>query len=215
MFSVKRNKAHFILYRKIQLILRIFFRLLYRVKIEGLTNILQDKRMILCSNHISYLDPVILDAFFPSYIYFMAKSELFKIPLLSSFVSFFNAFPVKRNTTDMKSIKTSIKVLENEKVLGLFPEGTRSTEGKLLEGQKGISFIAIKTESPVLPVAISGTNKIVQKPRKRLFFPEVKVKFGEVIDTADILEKHGKKRSETIILEETMRSIRRLYESIN
>lgn len=214
MFSTKRSRPYNIFFGFVQIILKTVLRAFYRVELEGLSNIKKEGSIILCSNHISYADPLIIGAFFPRPVYFMAKIELFKNPILASIVRFFNSFAVKREKTDIRSIKISIDILENDQVLGIFPEGTRSPEGKLLRGQKGISFIAIKSGTPILPVAVSGTNKIVQKPHKRLFFPKVRVKFGKQIDTEDYLKKYGKKESETLILRDTMDTIKRLYEEI-
>ncbi|MBU4483179.1 MAG: 1-acyl-sn-glycerol-3-phosphate acyltransferase [Actinobacteria bacterium] len=170
--------------------------------------------MIICSNHISYLDPVVIGAYIPRCVYFMAKKELYNNKFLSSLVTFLNAFPVERKAFNRKAFYISFEILKDENVLGLFPEGTRSTDGVLRGGKKGIGFIAAASNTPILPVAISGTNKIIQKPHKRIFFPRVKLIVGDIIDIKDILKEHSKKEAISIIVDRTMKEIGKIYDKI-
>jgi 1-acyl-sn-glycerol-3-phosphate acyltransferase len=214
MIKTKHSKAYFILFRMIQILLMSIFALLYRVKRIDFDKIPRKGKLILCSNHISYLDPVIIAAYAPRCIYFMAKKELYNNRFLGSLVSFLNAFPVNRRTLDRRTISTSFDILKDGNVLGLFPEGTRSTDGILRKGKKGMGFIAAHSKTPVVPVAITGANKIVQKPHKRIYFPKIKIIAGEVIDVKDILRKNSKKEAITIIVEKTMQEIGRIYNKI-
>jgi 1-acyl-sn-glycerol-3-phosphate acyltransferase len=81
---------------------------------------------------------------------------------------------LSQGSFDRSAIRTSINILENGKILGVFPEGGRSVDGILRKGQRGAGLIALLSGSPVLPLAISNTNLIVQKPRKRMYFPKNK-----------------------------------------
>jgi 1-acyl-sn-glycerol-3-phosphate acyltransferase len=214
MIKTKHGKAYSILFRFIQLLLMFLFNLLYRVERIDLDKIPRKGKLILCSNHISYMDPVIIGAYIPRYIYFMAKKELYNNRFLSSLVSFLNAFPVKRRTLDRRTISTSFDILKCGNILGLFPEGTRSTDGILRKGKKGMGFIAAYSKTPIIPIAISGANKIVQKPHKRIFFPKIKLIAGKLIDVKSILKKYGKKEAIIIIVEKTMQEIERIYNKI-
>ena len=214
MLKIKHGKAYFILFRLIQFMLMFLFKMLYRVERIDLNKIPKKGKFILCSNHISYLDPVIIGAYIPRYIYFMAKKELYNTKFLGSLVTFLNAFPVKRRTLDRKTISISFDVLKGGNILGLFPEGTRSTDGILRKGKKGMGFIAAYSKTSIIPVAISGANKIVQKPRKRIFFPKIKLIAGDVINIEDILKKHNKKEAIQIIVEKTMDEIGKVYNKI-
>lgn len=214
MIKTKHGKAYSILFRFIQILLMSIFTPLYRVQRIDLDKIPRNGKSILCSNHISYLDPVIIGAYAPRYIYFMAKKELYNNRFLGSLVSFLNAFPVNRRTLDRRTISTSFDILKNGNMLGLFPEGTRSTDGILRKGKKGMGFIAAHSKTSIIPVAISGANKIVQKPHKRIFFPKIKIIAGEVIDVKDILKKNSKKEAISIIVEKTMQEIGRIYNKI-
>jgi 1-acyl-sn-glycerol-3-phosphate acyltransferase len=214
MLRVKHSRAYSVLYNFIKFILRCIFLPIYRVERIGIDKMPGKGRVVICSNHISYLDPVIIGAFIPGCIYFIAKKELYSNKFVSSLVTFLNAFPVDRQSFSMKVFKTSFEVLENENALGLFPEGTRSPDGILGEGKRGVGFIAVHTASPILPVAISGTNKIIQKPHRRMFFPKIKLIAGDLIETNEIIKKYGKKESVGLVFEKTMKEIKRLYDLI-
>src|SRR4030042_1714688 len=210
--KLKRSRAFHIFYSFLKLILTILFKMLYRVEVSGYENIPKKGRLILCCNHLSYVDPLIIAAYFSRHVYFMAKKEVFNSRILCEIVSFFNAFPVSRNSIDRKAIKNSIEILNSDEVLCMFPEGTRSTEGVIRDGHKGVGLISILSSSPVLPMALSGTNKIIQKPRKRIFFPKVKIIYGNLIDTSSIIKENDSKTAISIILDKTMGSIKELYE---
>jgi len=214
MLKTKHSKSYFILFKLIQFTLRAIFDLLYRVEKIDLHKVPRNGKFIICSNHISYLDPVVIGAYIPRCVYFMAKKELYNNKFLSSLVTFLNAFPVERQAFNRKVFSISFEVLKDKNVLGLFPEGTRSTDGVLRGGKKGIGFIAAASNTPIIPVAISGTNKIIQNPHKRIFFPRVKLIVGDIIDIKDILKEHSKKEAISIIVDRTMKEIGKIYDKI-
>jgi 1-acyl-sn-glycerol-3-phosphate acyltransferase len=211
----RHGKWYWKFYRVLQYIVQGIFCTLYRVEAYDLDKVPRSGKIILCSNHISYLDPVIIGAYIPRLTYFMAKKELFKVSFLSNLVTYFNAFPVRRNTTDRFAFETSLKILKNDNLLGLFPEGTRSVDGIIREGKKGMGLISFLSRSNILPIAISGSNMIIQKPHKRLFFPKIKMIVGDVIDTEKIIAENDKKEAISIIVSETMKSIRKLHKKIS
>ena len=93
----RHGKWYGILYRVLQYLLRGIFRIIYRVEAYDLDKIPRSGKIILCSNHISYFDPVIIGTYIPRFTYFMAKEELFKVSFLSNIITYFNAYPVRRN----------------------------------------------------------------------------------------------------------------------
>jgi len=214
MLKTKHGKFYLFFYKAVQFFLRVIFRILYRVKTIDINKAPLKGKLIICSNHMSYVDPVVIGAFIPRCIYFMAKKELYGNKFVANLVTFFNAFPVKRNSFDRQAFETSFKVLENGNTLGLFPEGTRSTDGILREGKKGIGFISVFSRTSILPVALSGTNKIIQKPHKRLFFPEIKIIAGDLINVEEILKKYGKKKAIDEVLNRLMEEIGKIYAKI-
>jgi 1-acyl-sn-glycerol-3-phosphate acyltransferase len=128
---------------------------------------------MICANHISNLDPPLVGCAMQRKIHFMAKEELFKIPILAPIIRTLGAFPVKRGGGDHQALKTSIQLLKNGQVLGIFPEGTRSKTGELGKAHSGAALIALKANSPVVPVAIIGSYRL---------FRSIKVIFGKPID---------------------------------
>ncbi len=214
MFKTKHGKLYYLFYHTTRFILQGIFNLLYRVEKIGLDKIPVTGKVILCSNHISYLDPLLIGPYLPRYVYFMAKKELFGNKFLAFLITLYNAFPVDRKSLDRRTFSTSLDVLENENLLGVFPEGTRSTDGIVREAKKGFGLICYLSMAPILPIAISGTNKIIQKPRKRLFFPKIKLRVGALIDVNEIINKNSKKDAIEIIVKKTMDSIKELFEEI-
>lgn len=145
--------------------------LLFRPKVEGLENFPRDGKTIVYANHISAIDPVVIACVLPRQIYFMAKIELFKNPLLAWILKRVGAFPVKRGTADISAIKNSLKVLNEGGVFGMFPEGTRSKDGKLQEFTHGIASIAHKSKATIIPVAILDEYKYFKPLKLRIGKP--------------------------------------------
>lgn len=209
----KHGKAYWFIFNLTQYVLKGMFTILYRVNIKGQNKIPRKGKYLICSNHISYLDPVLIGAYLPRFTYFMAKRELFTFSLISNLVTFYNAFPINRAIIDRATFNTALNILKNENILCLFPEGTRSVDGKIGEGKKGIGLISFLSGAPVIPMVIVGSNKIIQKPHKRIFFPKIKMAIGDTIDTARIIKENNRKDAIQIIVDETMRSLKKLYQN--
>lgn len=157
-------KRWLMFYKFVQVFIGFFVKIIYRIEVLGIENIpLEDKRLIVCGNHKSNLDPVTLSAIFPRQIHWMAKKELFQYKILGGFLNKMGAFPVDRNNNDLKAVKTALKILKNEDVLGIFPEGTRVSEIDYTRIKSGVALIAQKTDSEVLPVFIEGDYKVFRK----------------------------------------------------
>jgi len=213
--NIKHPKAYYGFYRFLQIILQIFFKMIYRVEEKGREKVPRKGGFLLCSNHISYIDPIIIDVFFPRCVFFMAKAEVFENRFLASLSKFFNAFPVNRSTFDRKSLRNSLDIVNGGEVVGVFPQGTRYPDGFIGEGKKGIGMLSVMGNCPIIPMALSGTNKIVKKPHKRIFFPKVQIIYGDVIYTKQIKEKYSNKEAIEKIVDMAMSAIRELYKEIN
>lgn len=164
---------------------------MYRVEVKGLEHFPEQGGVLLCSNHIDNMDPPILGVTCPRPISFMAKAELFNVPILSGIIKKLNAFPVKRGGNDREALRTGLKVLKEGKVLGLFPEGTRSKTGKLGKGLDGAGYFALRTNAQVIPCAIIGSYRIFQK---------VKVIYGKPIDMSELREKKASPEEATNLI---------------
>ncbi|MGK7378271.1 lysophospholipid acyltransferase family protein [Planococcus sp. 1R117A] len=153
---------------------------LYRFEVIGIENFPKEGGVLLCSNHIHALDPPVVGMTAPRTVHFMAKEELFKLPILGPILPKVNAFPVKRGMSDREALRTALKVLKSGEVVGLFPEGTRSTDGVLKKGLSGAGFFALRGNADVVPCAIIGPYKTFRK---------VRVVYGEPIQMAPFRER--------------------------
>ncbi|MFJ7725535.1 lysophospholipid acyltransferase family protein [Neobacillus sp. NPDC097160] len=149
------------------------FKPWYRVEAIGVENIPKEGGVLLCSNHIHNFDPIIVGIMAPRPIHYMAKEEVFRVPVLGGIVRKCNAFPVKRGFSDREALRTGLKILKDGNVFGLFPEGTRSKNGELGKGLSGAGFFALRTEADVIPCAVIGPYKS---------FHKLKVVYGKPID---------------------------------
>lgn len=163
-------------------VVKVVYSFMYKVEVIGLENTKVEGPVIVCANHISNLDPPLLGITYPRKIHFMAKEELFKVPILGRLITDFGAFPVSRGAGDKKALRAGLNILKEGKVLGLFPEGHRSKDGSFGKPQSGVGFFALKSDATVIPCAIIGTYKF----RKR-----IRIVYGKPVDLSDLKEKRG------------------------
>lgn len=191
------------LYRLFRSFFRAIFSFAYRWQVIGREHIPKEGPVILCANHISLWDPPLLGSGIERQVCFMAKEELFRIPVLSWFITQFGAFPVKRGAGDRAAIRSTLHILEQGKILGIFPEGSRSKTGQIGQGQGGAAMFALKSQAEVVPVAIIGPY--------RLFRP-ITIVYGKPLDLSAYRE--AKTNSETLksVTELIMAEIRSLHE---
>ena len=167
-------------YSIVRAIAWIILKIFWRMEIIGIENLPESGGLIIASNHVSYLDPAVLVASLNRKIYFITKKEVFKNTFVSFILKNLNAFSVNRENVDILSFKKAINILREEKVLGIFPEGTRSLNGELQELKLGVVKIAMKTGVPILPVGIIGTYEIYPQGKKfpTLFKYKIIVHYG-------------------------------------
>lgn len=151
------------LYNLFVIILKILFIPLFRIRVSGLENIRENDKIIVCANHKSMLDPIFLAISLPRDLHFMAKRELFEIPILKNILKSFGAFPVDRFGRDLKALRYSVSLLNDNKTLGIFPEGTRVSEARRDNVKDGVAFIAIKADADIIPVEIVSKYKPFRK----------------------------------------------------
>ncbi len=144
-------------YRVVKGILGLVARLLFSIRVEGTEHVPKQGPVVLCANHISWWDPVLVANSTCRPIHFMAKIELFRYPPMGSLLRTIHAFPVDRGKPDLSAIRDSITVLDNGDILGIFPEGTRQRGKETLgEMHPGAALVALRTGSAVVPIAIRG-----------------------------------------------------------
>jgi 1-acyl-sn-glycerol-3-phosphate acyltransferase len=150
-------------------VIRAFARVVWRVRAFGLENVPVSGAAIVACNHVSYLDPPILGAFCSRRIHYMAKRELFSIPLLGSVISALGAYPVDREGSAKSAIKRSVEILRRGEIVGIFPEGARNPSG-LIQARRGVALLAAIANVPVIPAAIAGSARATRlAPIKVLF----------------------------------------------
>ena len=177
---MKQNKKF---YNFIAWFLRPFVKLFFPNEILGSENIkgLKNGYMI-CSNHLSNIDPVFYIVSHPRHIHFMAKAELFNNKLLGKIFSSLGAFAVKRGKGDYQAINEAQNILENGEILGIFIEGTRSKTGEFLRPKSGAALLASSSGVPVIPVCITGSSK----DNRVHIFKKTVIKYGAPITSEQL-----------------------------
>ena len=150
-----------------------------RLEVHGIHHIPREGGVLLVSNHVSFLDPVIIGSAVNREIHFMARSTAFDIPGLGKLISFYNAYPVNRGAPDLGALRKTITLLKAGNVVLMFPEGTRSVDGTLGKARDGACFIADRAGVPTIPVFHSGAERMLPRSSSRLRRTKLSVTFGE------------------------------------
>jgi len=167
-------------YAALKVFLWPIFKLAYRLKVKDAGRLPADGPILMVANHAGYLDPVVVGLASPRPVRFMAKDTLFNIFGLSWIIRRLRAFPVKREVFDRESLQTALGILAEGKVVGIFPQGTRQKDG-VNDAFPGAAWIAYKSGAVVVPVAISGTEKVMPAGARFPRWPVIVVSFGEPI----------------------------------
>ena len=172
------------------LVVEPMFRLWARLRIGGKEHIPPGGGIMAVSNHQTMIDPFIVAYGFRRNIRYMGKAELFKVRALGWFLSLYGGFSVDRTRRDPQALRTALNILKAQQVLGMFPEGTRSSGSDLNEFHTGAIRIAIKAQVPIIPAGIWGAHKIL--PRGAAFPRPGKIglAFGPPISYAHLYDHH-------------------------
>lgn len=160
------------------MIVKLLLRILVRREIQGKGNVPTEGSLIVVANHLNIADPPILSACLQRRIVYMAKEESFRHPVQGPLVRGFRAFPVRRGQLDRRALRWSQQTLKEGLALGMFPEGTRSKTATLQPARSGTALIALRSGSSILPVGITGTEKVL-KPGFLFGRVRIKVNIGE------------------------------------
>ncbi len=173
-------------YRVSKVVFRALLRLLFRMEVSGREHEPLHGPVLVVANHWSALDPPVLGCALRRPVHFMAKEELFRIPLARTWIRWVGAFPVRRGKPDRAAIRTALELLGRGEVVVVFPEGTRNPRGYLLPAEPGAAFLALRARVPILPVGILGTLEAMPKgawiPRPR----RVQVRIGPPFLLSDL-----------------------------
>lgn len=149
-----------------------------RGSVEGMENVPKTGPCILVSNHLNIADPPVISARFPRRIVWMAKKELFDMPVLGLMYVLSGQIPVRRFSADLKALRLARRALQRGHVLGMFPEGTRSRDFHLHRAEPGSALIALRSGVPIVPCAIWGTER-VKIPRDLFRVNRVSMRVGK------------------------------------
>ena len=177
------------------------------LKSVNANNIPKTGGAILAPNHISYADPPAVGSAMSRQVHFMAKEELFKPAIMGKIITAVGSFPVRRGTADRKAIKQAIDLLKAGEVVCLFPEGTRSMNGKLQEPEMGIGLIALKSGAPIVPVAVIGTDWVLPSDGRRRRRRQVIIEYGEPLTFEDLCQTGDSRQNMEEVGKRTMSAI--------
>ncbi|MTE22185.1 1-acyl-sn-glycerol-3-phosphate acyltransferase [Streptomyces sp. TRM43335] len=192
-------------------------RLLFRPRIEGLRNVPGEGAAIVAGNHLSFSDHFLMPAILPRRITFLAKAEYFTGPglkgrLTAAFFRSIGQIPVDRSGrgAGRAAIEEGLKVLGRDELLGIYPEGTRSHDGRLYRGRTGVAVMALRAGVPVVPCAMVGTFEL-QPPGRRLpRIGRVTIRFGEPLDFSRFAGLHEERTVLRAVTDEIMYAIMNL-----
>ena len=173
--------------------MRVMFAFLGGFRREGLAHIPRTGGVLICPNHLSDADPAAVAVALPRSAYFMAKSEIFDIPILGKLVRHFRGFPVKRDHADRKALRYAEDLLKAGEAVVIFPEGGGNAKATLQPLHPGALLIALRTRVPVIPAAVVNTNKVwtYGAPVPHRAGVPVSVTFGPPLDLSDLYGKRG------------------------
>jgi 1-acyl-sn-glycerol-3-phosphate acyltransferase len=167
------------LYSLCRLALAIIINGFFRLQIKGKEHIPRDEPFILASNHVSYLDPLVLGVGIKQHLFFLAREDLMRKRVFRFFLTAVGSIPIKRGASDVTAMKQAIKVLTEGSPLVIFPQGQR---GPLEDVKAGVGFLAKKTSVPLVVARIFGTDRALPKGSKRLRVTKITVVFDRLND---------------------------------
>lgn len=154
----------------------------FRLKVEGREHEPRHGPFIAAFNHTSAVDAVLAGVSLRRRAYYMAKAELLSVPVVGPWVASMGTFPVRRGEPDRKALRRAFQILEQGGVLVMFPEGTRSPDGRLKAAEPGAALIALRMGVPVLPVALIGSYRVLPKGARWPKFVPVRIRVGPLLN---------------------------------
>lgn len=195
------------LYRLLRPLAILLAKLLFRLEVRGQEFLPPRGAFILGSNHVSYLDAIIVGIASPRILHFMARDSLFRIPVLGWVIRRLNAFPLRRDEQDPASIRLALQHLRQGRALVVFPEGGRSRTGQLGQAHPGIGLLAAHAKVPVVPAYLSGTDRALPRRARFIRFHKISVHFGKPLFFTESVSKEQRRSSYQAFANRVMASV--------
>lgn len=201
------------LYWVIKIVLTPILRVLVRIRVEGKEHLPRSGPVIVASNHRSFLDSIFIPLVIRRRVTFVAKAEYFDDKRVAWFFCGVGQIPIRREggSASERALQSATEVLEAGGVFGIYPEGTRTRDGKLHRGHTGVARLALRTGAPIIPVGLIGTDAVqpVDSKLPRLFKP-VRICFGEPIELDHYQGRHDDRLALRDVADEVMFEIGQL-----
>jgi 1-acyl-sn-glycerol-3-phosphate acyltransferase len=159
-------------YRAIQWSARLFTTLLYRLRVVGREKVPKTSGGLVCSNHQSYFDPLLVGSAFDRRMNFLARDTLFRNRLFGRFLDFVDSIPIDREGGGLAGLKETLRRLKRNELVVIFPEGTRTRDGNLQPLKPGVCALARRSNQPLIPMALDGAYQALPRTSK---FPKLTV----------------------------------------
>jgi len=206
-----------VLYLVVRFLLRPLFHAALRMHVTGRDNVPPTGPVILASNHLSFIDSMVIPLSAPRRVYYLAKAEYFTGSgvggwLTRTLFTALGAMPVERQThrAAQEALDTALVLLRRGEGFGIYPEGTRSRDGRLARGKTGVAWLALTADCPVVPVAVAGTDR-VQPVESRWPRPhKVSVTFGKPLTFPEQRGMAGNGRARRVVTDRIMEAIAEL-----
>lgn len=187
------------LYRFLQVVVYVVAKLVFRLRVTGRAHVPDFGGVIVAANHASYLDIPILGCVLKRRAVFLAKSELFRNPILGRIFRFLGGIPIRRGDFDRKALTEVVDRLRRGQLVVFYPEGTRSPDGRLQRFKPGIGLAAVRAGVPIVPVYIDGTGGILPKQSRSIRIRPISIHFARPIRPLELVNGHGDAKKGTYL----------------
>ena len=168
-------------YDLVKFVLQLFFRLGFGLEVSGREHVPKRGAFIVAANHVSFLDPPLVGAVCPRRLRFLARTDLYRRPLLGAFLRGVHAIPLQRDAADLAAMRAALACLRRGEAVTIFPEGGRQCSGELGVAKRGVGLLADTARAPIVPALVEGTFQALPPGARRLRRAKIRVAFGEPI----------------------------------
>lgn len=209
---VRSERAHLrrVAFAVFHLFAKTVYKVLFSVKIIDEKLIPRNEALIFLSNHVSNMDPVIVGLAVPEELHYMAKKELFGNILFRWLIVAFRAFPIRRGAIDRKAQRRALEILDKGESLLTFPEGTRGNGIDIQPAKAGVGMLVYKAKKRVVPVLITGAEKVMPRGSRFFRLRHLEVKFGRPLQLEDYFKMPRERGTYELIAEEITRGLKAL-----